>query len=252
MPGSCCRRRLGGLPQAQPDEPLVATYGTASAPGRCAVACDPQAAIQPSAPQIDSPGHPPIKGEFGTGSLITAPLLTGLIFADGDTGYVLLGSVTRGQIEAMALDLVATRRERSVSGPSHRATRDPTEGLTKRYGKITVVEDLALDVRPGDRYGFLGPNGSGKSTTVRMLLGLVFPSGGRIELLGQSVPKHVRSALARVGAIIEAPPSGRTCRAGATWCFVTRRARAAAGVTGSADRRGAGAGRHDRPSTSGR
>jgi ABC-type multidrug transport system ATPase subunit len=80
-----------------------------------------------------------------------------------------------------------------------------TEGLTKRYGKLTIVEDLALDVRPGDRYGFLGPNGSGKSTTVRMLLGLVFPSDGSIELLGQPVPKQVRKALAQVGAIIEAP-----------------------------------------------
>ena len=80
-----------------------------------------------------------------------------------------------------------------------------TEGLTKRYGKITVVSDLNLDVRPGDRYGFLGPNGSGKSTTVRMLLGLVFASSGRIELIGESVPKHARSALERVGAIIESP-----------------------------------------------
>lgn len=80
-----------------------------------------------------------------------------------------------------------------------------TEGLTKRYGKITVVQDLNLDVRPGDRYGFLGPNGSGKSTTVRMLLGLVFASSGRIELIGESVPKHARSALEKVGAIIESP-----------------------------------------------
>jgi ABC-type multidrug transport system ATPase subunit len=80
-----------------------------------------------------------------------------------------------------------------------------TEGLTKRYGKLTIVEDLALDVRPGDRYGFLGPNGSGKSTTVRMLLGLVSPSKGKIEVLGHSVPKESRAVLQRVGAIIEAP-----------------------------------------------
>jgi ABC-type multidrug transport system ATPase subunit len=80
-----------------------------------------------------------------------------------------------------------------------------TEGLTKRYGKLTIVEDLGLDVRPGDRYGFLGPNGSGKSTTVRMLLGLVSPSRGSIEVLGHSVPKESRAVLQRVGAIIEAP-----------------------------------------------
>jgi ABC-type multidrug transport system ATPase subunit len=80
-----------------------------------------------------------------------------------------------------------------------------TEGLTKRYGKLTIVDDLALDVRPGDRYGFLGPNGSGKSTTVRMLLGLVSPSRGSIKVLGHSVPKEAREVLQRVGAIIEAP-----------------------------------------------
>ncbi len=80
-----------------------------------------------------------------------------------------------------------------------------TEGLTKRYGKLTVVRDLNLDVREGDRYGFIGPNGSGKSTTVRMLLGLVFPSSGRIQVIGQPVPKRVRAALRHVGAIIEAP-----------------------------------------------
>jgi ABC-2 type transport system ATP-binding protein len=80
-----------------------------------------------------------------------------------------------------------------------------TDGLTKRYGKITVVRDLNLDVRPGDRYGFLGPNGSGKSTTVRMLLGLVFPSSGRIDLIGHRVPRHARAALEKVGAIVESP-----------------------------------------------
>jgi ABC-type multidrug transport system ATPase subunit len=80
-----------------------------------------------------------------------------------------------------------------------------TEGLTKRYGKLTIVDDLALDVRPGDRYGFLGPNGSGKSTTVRMLLGLVSPSRGSIKVLGHSVPKETREVLQKVGAIIESP-----------------------------------------------
>jgi ABC-type multidrug transport system ATPase subunit len=80
-----------------------------------------------------------------------------------------------------------------------------TEGLTKRYGKITVVENLDLDVRPGDRYGFLGPNGSGKSTTVRMLLGLVFASSGKIEVFGEPMPKHSKAVLQKIGAIIEAP-----------------------------------------------
>ncbi len=80
-----------------------------------------------------------------------------------------------------------------------------TEGLTKRYGRLTVVDSLDLGVQEGDIYGFLGPNGSGKSTTVRMLLGLVFPTAGRMELFGERMPHAARSTLPRIGALIESP-----------------------------------------------
>jgi ABC-2 type transport system ATP-binding protein len=80
-----------------------------------------------------------------------------------------------------------------------------TEGLTKRYGRLTVVDSLDLVVEEGDIYGFLGPNGSGKSTTVRMLLGLVFPSAGRMELLGERMPHGASKTLPHVGALIESP-----------------------------------------------
>jgi ABC-type multidrug transport system ATPase subunit len=80
-----------------------------------------------------------------------------------------------------------------------------TRGLTKRYGKQTIVQDLDLDVRPGDRFGFLGPNGSGKSTTVRMLLGLVFPSEGEVRVLDEPMPKSSRKVLPQVGALVEGP-----------------------------------------------
>jgi ABC-2 type transport system ATP-binding protein len=80
-----------------------------------------------------------------------------------------------------------------------------TRGLTKRYGRLTAVDGVDLDVREGDVYGFLGPNGSGKTTTVRMLLGLVLPTCGEVELLGQPVPRRAGRVLHRVGAIIEAP-----------------------------------------------
>src|SRR4051812_49942621 len=53
-----------------------------------------------------------------------------------------------------------------------------TRSLTKRYGRLRAVDGIDLDVRAGDVYGFLGANGSGKTTTVRMLLGLVLPTGG--------------------------------------------------------------------------
>ncbi len=61
-----------------------------------------------------------------------------------------------------------------------------TEGLTKRFGRITAVDEVDLDVREGDVYGFLGANGSGKTTTVRMLLGLVLATSGRMEVLGEA------------------------------------------------------------------
>jgi ABC-2 type transport system ATP-binding protein len=80
-----------------------------------------------------------------------------------------------------------------------------TVGLTKRYGSVTAVDGIELDVQAGDIYGFLGPNGSGKTTTVRMLLGLVLPTAGTVEVLGASIPKHARSVLHRVGALVEAP-----------------------------------------------
>ncbi|MDQ6897292.1 MAG: ATP-binding cassette domain-containing protein, partial [Actinomycetota bacterium] len=80
-----------------------------------------------------------------------------------------------------------------------------TDGLTKRYGSVVAVDGVALDVRPGDIYGFLGANGSGKTTTVRCLLGLVLPTSGTIELLGQAMPKAKGHVLPRVGALVEGP-----------------------------------------------
>jgi ABC-type multidrug transport system ATPase subunit len=80
-----------------------------------------------------------------------------------------------------------------------------TRALTKRYGAVTAVQDLDLDVREGDRYGLLGPNGSGKTTLVRMLLGLVYATSGEIEIMGQRIPRHVRQVLPQIGALIEEP-----------------------------------------------
>jgi ABC-2 type transport system ATP-binding protein len=80
-----------------------------------------------------------------------------------------------------------------------------TAGLTKRYGSLLVVDGINLDVREGDRYGFLGPNGSGKTTVVRMLLGLVYPTAGTIEVLGRPVPRRAAEVLPQVGALVEAP-----------------------------------------------
>jgi ABC-type multidrug transport system ATPase subunit len=80
-----------------------------------------------------------------------------------------------------------------------------TEGLTKRFGGLVAVDGLDLDVREGDLFGFLGPNGSGKTTTVRMLLGLVFATSGRIDVLGRPMPKAAREVLPQVGSLVEGP-----------------------------------------------
>ncbi|MBF4163797.1 ABC transporter ATP-binding protein [Nocardioides sp. CBS4Y-1] len=80
-----------------------------------------------------------------------------------------------------------------------------TEGLTKRFGRITAVDGVGLDVREGDVFGFLGANGSGKTTTVRMLLGLVLPTSGTVEVLGEPMPARRASVLPQVGALVEGP-----------------------------------------------
>jgi ABC-2 type transport system ATP-binding protein len=78
-----------------------------------------------------------------------------------------------------------------------------TEGLRKRYATTVAVDGLDLEVAAGQVYGFLGPNGAGKTTTIRMLTGLVAPTGGQGWVAGRSI--RDRSALATVGSMIEEP-----------------------------------------------
>lgn len=73
------------------------------------------------------------------------------------------------------------------------------KGLTKRFGRKTVVNGVSLQVRQGEIYGFLGPNGSGKTTTIRMLCGLLLPSGGSGRVLGFDVLREPESIKRRVG-----------------------------------------------------
>jgi ABC-type multidrug transport system ATPase subunit len=80
-----------------------------------------------------------------------------------------------------------------------------TEGLTKRLGDAAVVDKLDLVVPRGSVYGFLGPNGSGKTTTIRMLLGLIWPSAGSYRVLGEAMPAANAKVLPQVGALIEGP-----------------------------------------------
>jgi ABC-2 type transport system ATP-binding protein len=80
-----------------------------------------------------------------------------------------------------------------------------TENLTKHFGQLVAVKNLNLEMRRGQVFGFLGPNGAGKSTTVGMLLGLIKPTSGSIELFGIKQDGNHWAALRRIGAIIEEP-----------------------------------------------
>ncbi|MFE4076994.1 ABC transporter ATP-binding protein [Peribacillus sp. YIM B13477] len=80
-----------------------------------------------------------------------------------------------------------------------------TNELTKKYKKHKSVDGLNLRVERGQIYGFLGPNGAGKTTTIRMLLGLIKPTKGSIEIFGQNLIKNRLQILQRIGSLVESP-----------------------------------------------
>ena len=81
-----------------------------------------------------------------------------------------------------------------------------TNGLTKRYKDNLSVNNLDMNVKEGRIYGFLGPNGAGKSTTLKMLLSLVRPTAGEIDLFGKRLnPKNRAKILKNIGSLIESP-----------------------------------------------
>ena len=102
----------------------------------------------------------------------------------------------------------ATAPDASPAGPADpdAAPAVVTTGLTKRFrGGQLAVADLGMVVPRGSVYGFLGPNGSGKTTTIRMLLGLVYPTRGSHQLLGVPMPAGTVQVLPRVGSLVEGP-----------------------------------------------
>jgi ABC-2 type transport system ATP-binding protein len=78
-------------------------------------------------------------------------------------------------------------------------------GLVKRYGEIVAVDRVDLTVEPGDVFGYLGPNGAGKTTSLRMLLGLIRPTGGSARLFGRDPLVHGAKALDGVAGFVEGP-----------------------------------------------
>ncbi|NLK09745.1 MAG: ABC transporter ATP-binding protein [Staphylococcus equorum] len=80
-----------------------------------------------------------------------------------------------------------------------------TTNLSKIYGEQKSVDQLSITVNQGEIYGFLGRNGAGKTTTIRMLLGLIRPTYGQIEIFGENLFKNQKRILRRIGSIVEVP-----------------------------------------------
>lgn len=78
--------------------------------------------------------------------------------------------------------------------------------LTRRFGAFVAVDQLSFAVREGEIFGFLGPNGSGKSTTIGLLLGLIAPTAGQVELFGKPLERCGTAEFRRVGAVLETQP----------------------------------------------
>jgi len=78
-----------------------------------------------------------------------------------------------------------------------------THGLTRRFGALTAVDDVTFKVAQGQFFGFLGPNGAGKSTTIKMLTGLLEPSAGAIEILGQPFTAAALDLKRQIGVVPE-------------------------------------------------
>ena len=77
------------------------------------------------------------------------------------------------------------------------------DGLVKHYNGQRVVDDLSLEIAPGECLGVIGPNGAGKTTTLRMCLGLVVPDAGTIDIFGLAIPQFVREAKKRIGVVTQ-------------------------------------------------
>src|SRR5207302_7925471 len=79
------------------------------------------------------------------------------------------------------------------------------EAVSKRFGRINAVDELSLEIEPGQLAGFLGPNGAGKSTSLFMIPKLVRPSAGTIRIFGVDVWRDFKRAIRSVGVMVETP-----------------------------------------------
>lgn len=97
----------------------------------------------------------------------------------------------------------AMTQEYQPQETAHTATSILTHGLTKRFGDQLAVDNVNLNVKEGEFFGFLGPNGAGKSTTIRMLCGLLKPTGGTIQVAGHDLHQQPLAVKAAIGVLPE-------------------------------------------------
>src|SRR6266550_7058515 len=115
-------------------------------------------------------------------------------------------TILKGMAKTGMTEKLMTAQEDTITNP--RLSGEVvlrTRNLSKQYGKRLAVDNLNLEVHRGEIFGFLGPNGAGKTTTIRMALGLIAPTSGSVEVLGQDVASHKSHILPRVGALVETP-----------------------------------------------
>src|SRR4051794_2316933 len=79
------------------------------------------------------------------------------------------------------------------------------KNLKKVIGKKEIIKGLTFDLREGEVFGFLGPNGAGKTTTIRMIVGLIKPTSGSIEICGSNIEENFQEAMTNLGCIVENP-----------------------------------------------
>src|SRR2546425_7808502 len=103
--------------------------------------------------------------------------------------------------------------------PARLGTVLSTRLLTKRYGSLTAVEDLDLEVGAGELFGFLGPNGAGKTTTIKMLVGLLRPTSGTARVAGVDILAEPERAKARIGYVPDAATLYEKLSAESSWSF---------------------------------
>lgn len=97
-----------------------------------------------------------------------------------------------------------------MSNAGHKEVEDlpsavEIQGLTKTIGRKTVVDNLSLEIQPGEVFGLLGPNGAGKTTTIRMMVGLISITRGHVRIQGRDIRTEFEAAIRHVGAIVENP-----------------------------------------------